>query len=83
MTKMENNDAFDPMINSKVQNSSNFKLQTFHTNFAKLYREKNLSLLIEEIVDNKNENDYDKESKIAEYFSFCDGEYTINETKPN
>ena len=83
MKKVENNDVINTIINSKGQNSSNFKFQTFHTNFAKLYREKNLSLLIEEVVDNKNENDYDKESKIAEYFSFCDGEYTINETKPN
>ena len=76
MTKMENNDEFNSMINSKVQNSSNFKFQTFH-------REKNFSLLIEEVVDNKNENDYDRESKLAEYISFCNGDYTITETKPN
>ena len=83
MTKMENNNAYNSMITSKVQNSSNFKFQTFHTNFAILYREKNFSFLIEEGVDNKTENDYDRESKIAEYISFCDGEYTITETKPN
>ena len=83
MNKIESNDELNSIFNSKGQKSSDFNFQTFHTNFAKLYREKNLSLLIEEIVDNKNENDYDKESKIAEYFSFCDGEYTINETKPN
>ena len=83
MKKVENSDIINPIINSKGQNCSNFKFQTVHTNLAKLYKEPNLSLLIEEIVDNKNENDYDKESKIAEYFSFCDGEFTINETKPN
>jgi hypothetical protein len=83
MKKMENNDVINPIINSKGQNSSNFKFQACHTNFAKIFREKNLSSLIEEVVDNKNENDYDKESKIAEYISFCDGEFTINETKPN
>ena len=83
MTKMENNDAFNSMINSKVQNSSNCKFQTIHTNFATLYREKNFSLLIEEVVDNKTEKDYDRESIIAEYISFCNGESTINETKPN
>ena len=80
MQKIENNESLNFKFNSKGQKS---KYKLFHTNFAKLYKEKNLNLLFEEIVDNKNENDYDKESKIAEYFSFCDGEYTINETKPN
>ena len=83
MAKMENIDAYNSMINSKVQNSLNFKFQTFHTNFATLYREKNFISLIEELVDNKNENDYDRESKLEEYISFCNGEYTITETKPN
>ena len=83
MTKKENNDAFNSMINSKVKNSSNFKCQTFYTNLATLYREKNFNLLIEEGVDNKTENDYDRESKLAEYISFCNGEYTRTETKPN
>ena len=81
MKKVENNDVINPIINSKGQNSSNYNFQTCHTNFANLYREKNFSLLFEEVVDNKNENDYDK--KIAEYISFCDGEYTINQTKSN
>lgn len=84
MTKFDkNDDAFKSIINSKVQKSSNFKIQTSHTNFDKLSEEKNFSSLIEELVGNKNEKDYDKDSKITEYFSFCDGEFTINETKPN
>ena len=83
MSKIENNDAFNSIIKSKVQKSSNFKYKSFHTNFGKLYREKNFSLLIEEVVDNKNENDYDKDSFITEYISFCDDNHTINETEPN
>ena len=84
MEKIEkNDDAFNSIINSRGQNSLNFKIQNFHANSAKLYEDKNFSSLIEEEVGNKNENDYDKDSKITEYFSFCDGKYEINETKPN
>ena len=83
MKKVENNDVVNSIIKSKVQKSSNFKYKSFHTNFGKLYREKNFSLLIEEVVDNKNENDYDKDSFIKEYISFCEKESEINETNLN
>ena len=83
MKKVENNDAVNSIINSNGQNSSNFKYESFHINFGKLYREKNLSFLIEEEFDNKNENDYDKDSFMTKYISFCDDEHTINETQPN
>ena len=81
MNKIESNDELNSIFNSKGQKSSDFNFQTFHTNFAKLYREKNFSLLFDEICDNKNENDYDNNSFIKEFNSFCNDENKINETK--
>ena len=81
MNKVENSDIFNSILNSKGQKSSDFKFLTFHTNFAKLYREKSFSSLFEEIVDNKNENDYDNNSFIKEFNSFYNDENKINETK--
>ena len=81
MSKVENNDVLNSIFNSKVQKSSDFKFLAFHTNFAKLYREKSFSSLFEEIVDNKNENDYDNNSFIKEFNSFYNDENKINETK--
>ena len=80
MQKIENNESLNFKFNSKGQKS---KYKLFHTNFAKLYKEKNLNLLFEEIVDNKNENDYDKDCFIKEYISFCEKESEINETNLN
>lgn len=82
MAKIENNDALNTKINSKEQKSPNFKYKSSDTYFDKLYKETNLILLFEEEFDNRNENEYDKDSFIAEYISFCD-EYTINKAKPN
>ncbi len=81
MKKIENNDVANSLFNSKLQNYSNFKLQTVHTNVVKFYREKNFSSLFDEIDDNKNENYYDNNSFIKEYNLFCDKENIINETK--
>ena len=81
MMKMENNDEFNSIVNSKGQKSPNFKCESFHINFAEFYEEENLSLLFEEFIDNKDENDYDKDSFIPEYISFC--EKKINETRPS
>ena len=75
---MENNDSFNSIVNSKGKKSSNFKCKSFQINFDE---EEDLSLLFEDIVDNKNENDYDKNSFIPEYISFCDNK--INETRPS
>ena len=79
MMKMENNDEFNSIVNSKGQKSPNFKCKSFHINFAEFYEEENLSLLFEEFIDNKDENDYDKDSFISEYISFC--EKKINEAR--
>ena len=81
MNKIESNDSLNSIFNSKGQKYSDFNFQTFHTNFAKLYREKNFSLLFDEICDNINENDYDNNSFIKEFNSFCNDENKINETK--
>lgn len=81
MSKVENNDILNSIFNSKEQKSSDFKFLTFHTNFAKLYREKSFSSLFEEILDNKNENDFDNNSFIKEFNSFYNDENKINETK--
>ena len=82
MDKMEkNNDAFNSIVNSKGQKYSNFKCKSFHINFAEFYEEENLSLQFEELVDNKNENDYDKDSFITGYISFCENKK--NETRPS
>ena len=87
MEKLESKKVLGFIINSKWEKSSNFKCESFLTRFDKLYKEANLSLLFEKVIDNKNENDYDKDSFIAKYISFCDeltiNENNINETKPN
>ena len=72
MNKMDNNDAFNSLVNSKGQKSPNFKCKSFHINFTEFYEEENLSLLFEEIFGNKDEKDYDKDSFITEYIAFCD-----------
>ena len=77
---MENNDELKSKINSEGQNSSNFKYKSFHTNYAKFYEEENLSFMFE-VIKNKDENDYDKDSFITEYISFCENK--INEVKSN
>jgi hypothetical protein len=69
---MENNDAFNCIVNSKWEKSSNFKCKSFHINFAEFYEEENLSLSFEEIFGNKDEKDYDEDSFITEYIPFCD-----------
>ena len=74
MSKVENNDVLNSIFNSKGQKSSDSKFLTFRTNFAKLYREKSFSSLFEEIVNNKNEKDYDNNSFIKEFDSFCNDE---------
>ena len=81
MMKMENNDEFNSIVNSKGQKSPNFKCKSFHINFAEFYEEENLSSPFEELIDNKDENDYDEYSFIPEYISFC--EKKINETRPS
>ena len=80
MMKMENNDEFNSIVNSKGQKSPNFKCKSFHINFAEFYEEENLSSPFEEFI-NKNENDYDEDSFISEYISFC--EKKINEARPS
>ena len=77
---MESNESLNFKSNSKGQKSSNSKYKLFHTNFAKLYKEKNLNLLYEEIGNNKNENDYEKNSFIKEYITYCEQAIEINET---
>ena len=79
----ENNDILSSMFDSKVKKSSNFKFETFHTNFVILYKEKNSNCLIEEIDDNKYKDDYDKSSFRKEYISYCEEENEINETNLN
>jgi hypothetical protein len=79
--KMENNDEFNSIVNSKGQKSPNFKCKSFHINFAEFYEEENLSSPFEELIDNKDENDYVEYSFIPEYISFC--EKKINETRPS
>ena len=81
MMKMENNDEFNSIVNSKGQKSPNFKCKSFHINFAEFYEEENLSSPFEELIDNKDENDYDEYSFIPEYISFC--EKKINEARPS
>ena len=81
MMKMENNDEFNSIVNSKGQKSPNFKCKSFHINFAEFYEEENLSSPFEELIDNKDENDYVEYSFIPEYISFC--EKKINEARPS
>ena len=78
---MESNESLNFKSNSKGQKYSNFKCKSFHINFAEFYEEENLSLQFEELVDNKNENDYNKDSFITEYISFCENKK--NETRPS
>ena len=82
MSNMESNNVLNSKINSKGPKPSNFKYKSSDTYCAELCEETNLILMIEEEFDNRNENDYDKDSFIAEYISFCD-EHTINEAKSN
>ena len=79
MMKMENNDEFNSIVNSKGQKSPNFKCKSFHINFAEFYEEENLSSPFEEFI-NKDENDYDKDSFISEYIPFCELQ---NEARPS
>ena len=74
MTKKENNEELKTKINYEGQNFLNF----FHANYDKLYEEENLSFIFE-VIKNKDENDYDKDSFITEYISFCENK--INEVK--
>ena len=76
---MESNDEFNSIVNSTGQKSPNFKCKSFHIDFAGFYEEENLSSPFEEFIDYKNENDYDKDSFIPEYISFC--EKKINEAR--
>ena len=56
MMKMENNDEFNSIVNSKGQKSPNFNCKSFYINFAEFYEEENLSLPFEEFIDNKNQS---------------------------
>ena len=79
MMKMENNDEFNSIVNSKGQKSPNFNCKSFYINFAEFYEEENLSLPFEEFIY-KNEDDYDKDSFISEYIPFCEKK---NEARPS
>jgi len=81
MEKTKDNSAFSYIFNLKERKSSKFKSSANQSNLFVLYKEIDLSPLIEELENNRDENENGEYSWINDYNSFLDEENKISESK--
>ena len=74
MEKTKDNSAFSYIFNLKERKSSKFKSSANQSNLFVLYKEIDLSPLIEELENNRDENENGEYSWINDYNSFLDEE---------
>jgi len=81
MERTKDNSAFSYIFNLKERKSSKFKSSANRSNLFVLYKEIDLSPLIEELENNRDENENGEYSWINDYNSFLDEENKISESK--
>ena len=81
MERTKDNSAFSYIFNLKERKSSKFKSSANRSNILVLYKEIDLSPLIEELENNRDENENGEYSWINDYNSFLDEENKISESK--
>jgi len=81
MERTKDNSAFSYIFNLKERKSSKFKSSANRSNLFVLYKEIDLSPLIEELENNRDENENGEYSWINDYNSFLDEDNKISESK--
>jgi len=81
MERTKDNSAFSYIFNLKERKSSKFKSSANQSNLFVLYKEIDLSPLIEELENNRDENENGEYSWINDYNSFLDEDNKISESK--
>ena len=81
MEKTKDNSAYSYIFNLKERKSSKFKSSANRSNLFVLYKEIDLSPLIEELENNRDENENGEYSWINDYNSFLDEKNKISESK--